>query len=61
MVVYQFIPKWGRSAVIVAFQGVFLLASAYLLGKFCGAIFRHTLKHGFQDNTLRALGYVLRS
>lgn len=61
MVVYQFIPKWGRSAVIVAFQGVFLLASAYLLGKFCGVIFRHTLKHGFQDNTLRTLGYVFRS
>ena len=52
------ITKWNNAAVAFTLQGVFLLASADLLGQLCRIVFGVTLQHCFEDDALRSLGDV---
>ena len=61
LVLVDDIAESGGAAVILAFQGVLRVAPDDLFGQFGGVVFRHALQHTFQDDTLRAVGNVLRS
>lgn len=61
LVLVDDIAESGGAAVILAFQGVLCVAPYHLFGQFGGVVFRHALQHTFQDDTLRAVGNILRS
>ena len=50
--------KSGRTAVVLALEGIFGVTANDLYGKFRRIIFCHTLQHGFQNNALWAIGNV---